>query len=123
MKHLLLTTIAAAVLLLFGGVNEVNGDPLTYKIEGEMVTVVDCDESASGELVIPSSYQGKPVTSIGSSAFYSCGKLTSVTIPDSVTSIGDGVFSYCYSLWRVTIGNSVTSIGDQAFYDCRVWGV
>ena len=92
MKHLLLTTIAAAVLLLFGGVNEVNGDPLTYKIEGEMVTVVDCDESASGELVIPSSYQGKPVTSIGSSAFYSCGKLTSVTIPDSVTSIGDRAF-------------------------------
>ena len=73
----------------------VSADPLNYKVEGETVTVVGCDENASGELVIPSVYNGKPVTSIG-----------------------DGVFSYCYSLLRVIIGNSVTSIGDQAFYDC-----
>ena len=48
MKHLLLTAIVAAVLLLFGGVNEVNADPLTYSAEGDSVTIVDCDESASG---------------------------------------------------------------------------
>ena len=84
-------------------------DPLTYEVEEETVTVVDCDESASGELVIPSSYQGKPVTSIGSSAFYSCGKLTSVTIPDSVTSIGSNAFAYCSSLESITFrGNAPT---------------
>ena len=96
----------------------VNADPLTYKIEGETVTVVDCDESASGELVIPSVYNGKPVTSIGDQAFYACGSLTSVTIPDSVTSIGNQAFYDCSSLTNVTIPDSVTSIGDQAFYDC-----
>ena len=65
----------------------VNADPLTYKIEGETVTVVDCDESASGELVIPSKYKGKPVTSIGNYAFFLCSSLTSVSIPESITSI------------------------------------
>ncbi len=26
----------------------INADPLTYKVEGETVTVVDCDERAAG---------------------------------------------------------------------------
>ncbi len=43
MKHLLLTTIAAVVMLLFGVVNEVNGDPLTYKVQVETVSVVKFD--------------------------------------------------------------------------------
>lgn len=38
--------------MLFGGVSEANRDPLTYKVEGEMVSVVKCDENASGEVVI-----------------------------------------------------------------------
>ena len=61
-------------------------DPLTYKVDGETVTVVDCDESASGKLVIPSSYEDKPVIFIEGYAFNSCSGLTSVTVPDSVTS-------------------------------------
>ena len=117
MKHLLLTTIAAVVMLLFGGVNEVNGDPLTYKVKGETVSVVKCDENASGEVVIRSSYAEKPVTSIGEYAFTDCISLTSITIPDSVTSIGKKAFSSCSRLTSVTIGNSVTSIGNLAFYD------
>jgi len=69
MKKLIISTFVAAVMLLFGGVNEVNGDPLTYSVEGDSVTIVDCDENASGELVIPATYAGKPVTSIGEAAF------------------------------------------------------
>ena len=96
----------------------VSADPLNYKVEGETVTVVGCDENASGELVIPSVYNGKPVTSIGDQAFYDCISLTSVTIGNNLTSIGDQTFRQCSNLKRVTIGNSVTSIGDQAFQDC-----
>jgi hypothetical protein len=118
MKKLSISTFAAAVLLLFGGVNEVNADPLTYKVVGETVAVVDCDKNASGALVIPPSYNGKPVTAIGDGAFWGCSSLTSVTIPDSVTSIGKGAFNSCSSLTSVTIPDSVTTIGMATFGDC-----
>ena len=58
------------------------------------------------------------VTTIGSSAFWDCYSLTSVTIPDSVTTIGYGAFSGCSSLTSVTIPDSVTTIGNYAFRGC-----
>ena len=118
MKHLQLTTIAAVVMLLFGGVNEVNADPLTYRVAGGKVSIVSCDKNASGELVIPSTYEGKPVTSIGGSAFYNCSRITSARIPESVTSIGGSAFSGCSRLTSVRIPDSVTYIGDRAFRYC-----
>ncbi len=77
----------------------------------------------TGDVVIPETvtYGGKTysVTSIGSSAFYGCSGLTSVTIPNSVTSIGSSVFYGCSGLTSVTIPNSVTSIGEKAFCGCK----
>ena len=74
-------------------------------------------------VTIPSSvtYSGTTysVTSIGSSAFFFCSGLTSITIPNSVTSIGSSAFFNCSGLTSVTIPNSVTSIGSSAFYYCE----
>ena len=57
------------------------------------------------------------VTDIGDYAFYQCGKLAGVTIPEGVTDIGDHAFS-CTALTGVTIPESVTSIGKGAFACC-----
>ena len=96
----------------------------TYSVSGGEATITDCNTSISGEVTIPSTLGGYPVTSIGSSAFSFCTRLTSVTIPDSVTSIGSSAFYYCTSLISVTIPDSVTSIGNSAFSFCtRLTGV
>ena len=70
------------------------------------------------EVVIPSTYNGKAVTSIGYEAFRICSSLTSVVIGDSVTSIGQHAFADCSSLESVVIGDSVITIGNCAFASC-----
>ncbi len=85
--------------------------------DGKGYTVMEIGTCTDKELIIPSEYKAKPVTSIGKDAFSGCYRLTSITIPDSVRSIGDGAFFGC-DLTSVTIGNGVTSIGSSAFYGC-----
>ena len=91
---------------------------LTYTITNDTVTITDCDTAATGTLVIPSTIEGKTVTRIGNSAFFSCTGLTSITLHDSVTSIGSYAFYDCTSLTSITLPDSITSIGDGAFWNC-----
>ncbi len=70
------------------------------------------------DIIIPYTYNNRPVTSIGEYAFHYCTSLTSITIPDSVTSIGSGAFYNCTSLDSITIPNSITTIGTGAIAQC-----
>jgi len=90
---------------------------VNYTISGT-TAYVSSSPSASGNIVVASTYNGYPVTMLGEHAFYGS-FVTSVTIPDSVITIGDGAFEGCSSLTNVTIGNSVTNLGSRVFSYCR----
>ena len=83
--------------------------------EYEVSGIGDCTDT---DVVFPSIYMGKLVTSIGEDAFWDCESITSVEIPNSVTSIGNCAFIGCGSLISVEIPNSVTRIGYDVFSSC-----
>ena len=134
-KSLLALTLALIMVLGVAPISELAGvdwaslfapkaeaatyDIYTYVFSSDnKVTITGCHKSSKGAITIPSEIDGKPVTSIGDSAFEDCTGLTSIMIPNSVTSIGDGAFCRCTGLTSITIPNSVTSIGSWAFEIC-----
>ena len=92
---------------------------LYYEIKNDEVTITGCPDYTSGELVIPDTIEGFPVTTIGDYAFDGCNYLTNITIPDSVTTIGYSSFGFCFELTSITIPNSVKTIGGYAFQSCK----
>lgn len=89
---------------------------LTYEINNGKVTITGCDTSISGDVTIPETIEGYPVTEIGSYAFENCTNLTSVTIPDSVTVIGFCfAFSGCTGLANINLPDSLIEIGYNTF--------
>lgn len=64
-------------------------------------------------IVLPQS-----VRAIGVRAFAGCESLTEMKLPDHVTSIGDAAFSGCIRLKQISLGDSLTEIGVNAFLGC-----
>lgn len=87
----------------------------TTKDSYNVVGIGTCQDN---NIVIPSTYNGLPVTSIEKNAFEQCSTLKSIDISNNVKSIGYCAFSGCRELTDVIIGNSVTSIDGLAFINC-----
>ena len=85
-------------------------DYLTFTEQDDGTYSVKANKNVTlpATIVIPSTYRGKAVTSIGEHAFSSCSSLTSITIPDSVTSIDENAFAYCSNLASISVANGNT---------------
>jgi hypothetical protein len=123
MKKLVISLLALLLCLpYFAACSSDNSAPsdlmFTISDDGTYAEVTTCNGQAK-EVVIPDTYEGVPVTSIGEKAFYSCSFLTSVTIPDSVTSIGNNAFEDCEELLELILPGSVRRVGREAFAACR----
>ena len=58
------------------------------------------------------------VARIGASAFSSCRALKEIRIPDGITELNNFVFNSCSSLRRIDLPERITFIGREAFYAC-----
>jgi hypothetical protein len=94
----------------------------TYETNNGTITITGYT-GTGGEVSIPESITGLPVTSIRGYAFHDNGFLRKVTISDSVTSIGERAFQGCGGLTNAIISNDLTSIGDWAFAACDLTNV
>jgi hypothetical protein len=110
--------IAALALLLLLPIAEGRAQDFTYTNTNGTITITGYT-GPGGNVIIPGTINGLPVTSIGDEAFWLSTSLTGITISDSVTNIGRFAFGNCISLADLTIGKGVTTIGLGAFNVCR----
>ena len=83
----------------------------TYSVRGMGTASVS-------DIIIPSTYNGRPVTAISDKAFYTNNDITSIVIPEGVTYIGEYAFYNCHSITSIIVPNSVSTIGRGAFMSC-----
>ena len=72
----------------------------------------------TGDVVIPSTYNGLPVTTIRYYGFANASGIKNIIIPNSVTDIEFSAFNGCSNLSTITIPTSVENIGYNAFAGC-----
>ncbi len=129
-------------LTLSQGVTDTN--VFLYRIENSQATVTALLTTATGEIIVPSTLGGYPVTMIGRSAFkdrtnitsigfasggtvtnvdatafQGCTSVTQAVLPSGSATIPVGAFYGCTGLVSVAIPSTVTRIGETAFADCR----
>ncbi len=91
---------------------------------GYVYTIINNEATVTGftgepvYIEIPETVEGCRVTEIRDNAFYECGTLRHITIPDSVEKIGHHAFYACFSLESVSLPDSVSEIGMGCFCGC-----
>ena len=88
--------------------------------DGTYYILTDLGLCTDDRIIIPSEYNGIPVTTIGENAFSNGVNIQEIVIPNSITAIHDSAFSNC-ALRSIHIPASVTKIGNEVFrFDDRL---
>ena len=93
------------------GLSYASNDDGTLRVTG----TGNCTDT---DIVIPMTYNGLKVTSIGPGAFSSNHDIKSAVLPTGITQIGSSAFSWAENIEYVHIPETVTEIGDSAFWYC-----
>ena len=122
-KKLSVILLALGALTSHAAKEVVYGVEWTYTVDGGEARIYAGDKTAAiptetvGNLMVPATLGGYPVTRIGAYAFYGCNRLLKVDMSGcgSLTKIDDNAFNGC-SLVQVEIPISVDTIGEYAFF-------
>ena len=95
-------------------------DGLKYRLNEDdpSYAIIGLGDYTDKNLVIPSKYNGFPVTRIDKNAFKNNESILSVTIPSSVNYIGVSAFEGCIGITSVELSEGITYIGNHAFNGC-----
>jgi len=97
--------------------NDEKNTTFEFIIEGDEVKITKY-KYAHENIIIPSTYSGKPVTEIADGVFQNKG-IYSVTLPKNLKRIGSYAFADC-RITSLIIPDSLESIGPYAFANCRI---
>lgn len=88
--------------------------------DGSLQVSADSSKEMPEEIVIPSEYEGKPVTAIEESGFAlnRAEGLKRIVIPEGVTSIGENAFYNLITLESAVLPDSLIEMGMYAFSGC-----
>ena len=114
----LVTAFIAALCFSAGAAEERYQEGyLYYTVADGEATIVGGKDFPEGELVIPGSIGGYPVTAIGKRAFSWNRNIVNVKISEGVKTIGDGAFEES-SVETIVLPASLTDVGEQPFKWC-----
>lgn len=112
---ILAVLLVAGVLPFYVSAQDDITSYLTYSVTADGITLTDCDTSVSGDVVLPDTIDGLPVTVIGNQAFRSCSKITSLILPSSIKSIEMQAFSYCSALESIQLNEGLEKLETYVF--------
>ncbi len=104
-----------------GGGNTAPTENLRYRLisNDTAYEVTGCKDDTIEKLVVPETYEGKPVVKIYDKAFWNYKKLKSAVLPKTIKNIGKQAFDGCDALTKIEIPDSATIIDTKAFYHCE----
>lgn len=117
MPGIILVLLVAAIQLV--GFSELL-IPAVYAPNDDGVTLLAWrgQPDANGEVVIPDTVEGRPVTAIGKLVFANQLSIRSVVIPETVRIIDSGAFQKCTYLNTLTLPEGLEVLGAEVFQDC-----
>ena len=89
-----------------------------FKIVGNEITITGAEDDVK-VANIPSTIDGKNVTTIGSYAFFGRNDILKITIPETVENIEGWAFRGCENITEIKLPNNLKSIGLYAFAECK----
>ena len=95
-------------------------DKLSFRLNYDQngYEAMAASKEIEGDVVIPSSYQGLPVTSVASSGFEGCTLITSITLSNNIKSLEYHAFKGCISLTTVYFSKTVSFLQGVIFEGC-----